>query len=188
MIGSYPFPKKRGDNLVYILLILALLLLSRDTLLARNLLGFQKSQVQTALLVLAAGIVFLIFNRKHLKEIFSDRRIALIFLSAALLLIPMVCKRDWQLMYFSILFYILASIFISYFVSLESASKYYVVMMAGLGLYSVVCTYVLRILPDRGILNIPVFTNSRDVEFYNFGLAQVSLQYVKNRNSGFPQA
>ena len=180
----YSYPEKKGWKLLFAAFFLLILFLSRDTLLAMNVVGFAKSQILSALLVMGAGILFLLYQRKHLKEILLDKRAALMVLSAALLLIPMICKRDWQLMYFSILFYILTGILISYFVSLQTASRYYVVMMAGLGLYSVLCTYVLRILPDRGILNVPVFSNPLNVEFYNFGLAQVSLQYVKNRNFG----
>lgn len=180
----YSYPEKKGWKLLFAAFFLLILFLSRDTLLAMNVVGFARSQILSALLVMGAGVLFLLYQRKHLKEILLDKRVALMALSAALLLVPMVWKRDWQMMYFSILFYILSGILISYFVSLETASKYYVVMMAGLGIYSVLCTYVLRILPDRGILNIPIFTNSRDVEFYNFGLAQVSLEYVKNRNFG----
>ena len=180
----YPFPERKGWKLLYAVFFMAVLFLSRDTLLAVNVVGFYKSHILTALLILTAGILFLILHRKELKAIVSDSRLALMLLAAASLLIPMICKRDWQMMYFSILFYILSGLFISYFISLESASKYYVVLLAGLGVYSVLCTYVLRILPDRGILNVPVFLNSRDVEFYNFGFAQVSLEYVKNRNFG----
>ena len=180
----YSYPEKKGWKLLFAAFFLLILFLSRDTLLAMNVVGFAKSQILSALLVMGAGLLFLCYQRKQIKEILSDPRIALMVLSAALLLIPMVCKRDWQLMYFSILFYILSGILISYFVSLETVSRYYVVIMAGLGIYSVLCTYVFRLLPDRGILNIPIFTNSRDVEFYNFGLAQVSLESVKNRNFG----
>lgn len=180
----YSYPEKKGWKLLFAAFFLLILLLSRDTLLALNMVGFYKSQILTALLILTTGVFFLIYQRKQLKAIVSDPRIILMALSAVLLLVPMILKRDWQLMYFSILFYVLTGIFISYFISLEAASKYYVVMMAGLGIYSVLCTYVLRILPDRGMIQIPVFLNSREVEFYNFGLAQVSLEYVKNRNFG----
>ena len=180
----YSYPEKKGWKLLFTAFFLLILFLSRDTLLAMNVVGFAKSQVLSALLVMAAGLLFLIYRRKQLKNILLDPRMALAILSAALLMLPMAIKRDWQLMYFSILFYILSGILISYFIRLERAAKYYVIMMSVLGLYSVLCTYALRILPDRGMLNVPIFVNSRNVEFYNFGLAQVSLEYVKNRNFG----
>ena len=183
-MNLYSFPRKRGYQWVFALYFLAILLLSRDTLPAMNLVGFAGSQVLTAVLTAGLGLVFLIYHRRQLKNILRDPRISLALVSAVLLLAPMAFKRDWQLMYFSILFYILAGIFLSFFLDLKTASRYYVVILSALGLYSVLCTYVLRLLPDRGILNVPIFSISSGVEFYNFGLAQVSLEYVKNRNFG----
>ena len=181
---QYPFPQKRGVQAGLGLFFLALILLSRDTLTALNLVGFVKSQVLTAILVLALGVIFLCYNRRRMGEILKDPRLKLALLSGALLLLPMLLKRDWQLMYFSILFYILTAIFISCFLDIKTISRYYLLILSCLAVYSVICTYGLRILPDRGLLTVPTFRNAVDVEFYNFGLAQVSLEYVKNRNFG----
>ena len=180
----YPFPEKKGFQWLLGLYLTALLMLSRDTLLSLNLIGFVRSQVISAGLVAILAFLFLLCYRKQMGQILKDPRMLLAAFSAAVMLVPMICKRDWQLMYLSILFYMLTGIFFSYFWELKQASRYYVGILSVLGAYSVLCTYLLRILPDRGILNVPVFSNPLNVEFYNFGLAQVSLQYVKNRNFG----
>ena len=180
----YPFPEKKGWKLGFGLFFLAILILSRDTLLTANRIGFVKSQVITAVLFLGLGILFLTYQRKHLGEIFRDSRLLLLLTAAVLLLIPMIVKQDWQLMYFSILFYIAANVLLSYFMSLEKISRYYLVILTVLGAYSVLCTYVLRILPDRGLVELPMLINPIKVHFYDFGLAQVSVEVVKNRNFG----
>jgi len=99
-------------------------------------------------------------------------------------LLPMLIKQDWQLMYFSILICLLLGVFLTYFISLRDASKYYVVMVTVLGLYAVLATYVLRRLPDSGTFAVPVFHNALDNKFHNFIFAFVSDEYVKNRNFG----
>ena len=184
MLKSYPFPEKRGMHVFYTLLMLALLLLSRDTLLSRNLLGFGKSQVLTVGIIGLILLIFLAANRKHLKEILKDLRLPAAGAAAVCILLPMILKRDWQFTYVSIVIYIFICIFLSYFLTIRQASRYYLLILTALGAYSVLCTYGLRLLPDRGLLNVPVFTNSQGVEFYNFGLAQVSLEFVKTRNFG----
>ena len=88
------------------------------------------------------------------------------------------------MMYFSILLCLLFAVFLTYFRSLEDVARVYVILLTALGVYSILATYILRILPDRGILSVPVHFNSKDVMFHNFGLAFVSDSYVKNRNFG----
>lgn len=180
----YPMIEKKQERIAFGLFLLAMLLLSRNTLVTSSILGLGKSQALMMALLLGAGLVFLIKNRRSLKKILLDRRIPAAFVFSLILLIPMVVKRDWQMTYFTILLGIWIAVFFSYFLSLEDGAKYYVVILTVLGVYSVLATYLLRILPDRGILNVPVFYNSRDVMFHNFGLAYVSDEYVKNRNFG----
>ena len=183
-MNQYPFSQNRWFKILFSLFFLGILLFSRDTLLTLNILGFPLSQLLTVLLFLGAGILFLFCRRSQLKQILTDRRMLLMLFSAVLMLVPMILKRDWQLMYLSILFYILAGIFLSYFLDIRTAARYYVTILSVLSVYSVLCTYVLRILPDRGILSVPVFVNSKGFSFYNFGLAQVSIDYVSKRNFG----
>ena len=181
---QYPFPDKKIWRLLVGLFLFGLLLLARDTLITTVVLGFYKSQFLMLGLIALGALAFLIVNRKRLKEIFTDPRIVLLLVSTAVILLPMVLKRDWQMMYFSVLLCVWVGIFLSYFVSLDRAARYYVVILCGLGLYSVLATYFLRLLPDRGLLAVPVLTNSVDVEFYNFGLCFPGITYVKNRNFG----
>lgn len=180
----YPFPDSRIWKTGFGVFLFVMLLLARDTLITTCLLGFNKSQFLMLGLIAAAGAVFLICNRKSLKEILSDRRMLAILLSTVILLIPMLAKRDWQLMYFSILLCLYFAVFLTYFVSYQETARYYVIILAALAVYSVIATYLLRILPDNGIAAVPTFVNSKDREFYNFGLAFTSIREVKGRNFG----
>ncbi len=179
----YSFPDKKVYQVLFVLFLFCMLMTSRDTMFCLHLLGFYRTQLVVVLLLAAVGILFLWVQRKNLREIFTDGRMWLILGAAVLMLLPMLVKRDWQLMYFSILLNICAAIFLTYFVSLEQTAKCYVVILTGLSAFSVLATYFLRILPDRGLLPVPVFDNGR-VDFYNFFLSIVPIDYVKNRNFG----
>ena len=96
------------------------------------------------------GVAFLIVNRRYLTQILKDRRMIVVVVSAAVCLLPMLVKRDWQLMYFSVLLCLLTAVLLSYFLTLRDAAKYYVVIMSVLGSYSVLAAYILRIGVDRG--------------------------------------
>ena len=87
-------------------------------------------------------------------------------------------------MYFSVLLCLLTAVFLSYFLTLRDAAKYYVVIMSVLGAYSVLAAYILRIGVDSGAYAVPVFRNSMGFEFHNFFLSIVPDTYVKNRNFG----
>lgn len=180
----YRFPENRITAALFGIFLLALLMLSRDTMLTTVILGVERAQFLTLGLVCAVGVAFLAVNRKSLKEIFTDRRMLLIIAVTLIFLLSMVIKRDWQLMYFSMLLCVYYSIFLSYFVSLKEVSRYFVVMMAIMGAYSILASYLLRIPVDSGSFAVPTFTNSHDYLFHNFGLAIVPDTYVKNRNFG----
>jgi len=53
-----------------------------------------------------------------------------------------------------------------------------------LSVYSVLATYVLRILPDNGLLDVPVFVTGAGHDYYHFGLSYVSITHVASRNFG----
>lgn len=181
---QYPFPETKITRALTVICLFFLLYLARDTLVTSSVLGFYRTQACMLGLLALIGVGFLWHNRKRLKAVFLDRRIGAMLLCAVMTLLPMAAKRDWQLMYCSVLICILAAIFFTFFLSCREAAKYYVVILAVMGAYSVAATYVLRLLPDRGILPVPVFYNQIDVDFYNFFLSFVSLSYVKNRNFG----
>lgn len=181
---DYRFPERKAGKAAFVLYLAAMLFLARDTLTTSSILGFYPAQItMLALMALGAG-VFLFRNRKQWRGILTNCRVTVLLIWSAALLFPMVVKRDWQLMYFSILAGIFFAVFLTYFLTTEEVAKGYVLVLTGLGAYSILATYFLRLLPDNGLLAVPVFENSSGVEFYNFGLAYVSVDYVKNRNFG----
>lgn len=123
---QYPFPDSRIWKIGFGTFLFLLLLLARDTLVTSCLLGFNKSQFLMLGLIAAAGIVFLIYNFRNLKQILLDKRVLAIILSTVVLLLPMLAKRDWQLMYFSILLCLYTAIFLTYFISYREAARVYV--------------------------------------------------------------
>lgn len=180
----YTVLEGKKNNAFVALLLFVLLFLARDTLVSTAILGINRGIFLQVGLMAAVGIVLLAKRRQDLKAILTDKRLFLAFVYAALLLIPMVLKQDWQMMYLSVLVCLMISVFMTYLVSWRQAAKYYVIMLTALGIYSVLATYILRILPDRGIFSVPVFYNAKDVMFHNFGFAFVSDEFVKNRNFG----
>lgn len=180
----YRFPDNKITKFAMGAFLFLMLLLARDTLITTCLLGFNRSQFLMLGLIAVAGVFFLAVNRKCLKDILLDRRMLAILLSTVILLVPMLAKRDWQLMYFSILLCLYVAVFFTYFISWQEAARYYVVILSALAVYSVIATYLFRLLPDSGLVSVPIFVNSKDRDFYNFGLAFASISEVKGRNFG----
>lgn len=182
---DYPFPKNALTKTAFALFLFAMLYLARDTLVTSSILGFHKAQFLMLGLICIAGLAFLAANRRNLKAIVFDGRMAVILASTVLVLLPMVCKRDWQMMYFSILICLYFAVFFTYFLSYRDVAKYYVGILTVLGVYSIAALWILRpLLVDTGILAPTVFRNQMDVTFYNLGLSFVSEWYVKTRNFG----
>lgn len=180
----YRFPEGICGKAALGVFFILQLFLARDTLMATSILGFTKSQILMIALTGCLAVYFLFLNRDRLKDIFTDSRMLLAAICAAAVLIPAILKRDWQLMYFSMLFCILFAVLLSYILTCQQAAKYYVVILAVLAAYSVLATYGLRNLAEGANWSIPMFHNSIGVEFYNFGITYVSQSYVKNRNFG----
>ena len=180
----YSFPEKKVWKVLFAVYLFALLMLSRSAMCSYALLGFYKAQILMLLIMGAGVLTFVIVNRRELKRILTDRRMLAAAACGVLILLPMVVKRDWQLMYFSILIYLLFAVFLSYFVSVKDTARYYVVILCALSLYAILATYVLRLLPDKGLVSVPVFFNDKGRDYYNFGLAFVSITNVKERNFG----
>jgi len=181
----YPFPEKKSTKILTALFLAALLFLARDTLVTSSILGFNKSQFAMLGLICIAGVLFLVHNRSHWKDILLDKRMALILASAIIVLLPMIVKRDWQMMYLSVLLCLLTAVFLTYFISFRELAKYYILILTVLGVYSIVAMWILRpLLIDTGMIAMPVFYNQMDVMFHNFFLSFVSDSYVKTRNFG----
>jgi len=180
----YRFPETRVWKTAFVGYMLMILLLARNTLYTHAMLGFYKSQI-LMLGVVALGVaVFAVYHRRHLKQLFLDRRMLLVIAFAVVLLVPMVVKRDLQLMYLTMFICVLFAIFLAYFVQMKEVAKVYVVTLCALAVYSIIAAYGLRILPDRGILPVPTVMLNSGVELYNFGLGFASLSFVKDRNFG----
>ena len=181
---QYPLFHNRAGKLAFGFFLLAMLFLSRDTLFSSCLMGFAESQILMMGLMAALGMVFLWVNRKEFLLILKDRRMLLILASSLVLVLPMAVKRDWQLMYFSILFCVLTGVFLTYFTSCSDVAKIYVVLLVVLGIYSIFATYVLRKLAMAGMIQPAVFENSKGWEFFDFVFAYaVNLKYW-HRNCG----
>ena len=181
---QYPLFHNRAGKLAFGFFLLAMLFLSRDTLFSSCLMGFAESQILMMGLMAVLGMVFLWVNRKEFQLILKDRRMLLILASSLVLVLPMAVKRDWQLMYFSILFCVLTGVFLTYFTSCSDVAKIYVVLLVVLGIYSIFATYVLRKLAMAGMIQPAVFENSKGWEFFDFVFAYaVNLKYW-HRNCG----
>ena len=180
----FSYLDSRRGQMVLALFLAAQLYFARDTLVTTSLVGFTKAQLLAVALTGLLGAGFLMANRGRLSHILRDDRIWLMGIAAAVFLIPMLLKRDWQLMYISILYCVCLGIFLTYFTSSKELARYYVVMITVLAAFSVLATYILRRPVDSGSVAVPVLYNALDVKFYNFFLTFVSESYVKNRNFG----
>lgn len=185
MIKSYPFRHTKGNQLLFGAFLLALLYLTRDSAPCATFLGFYASQFLTLGIVGLLAIAFLMSNRGEIKGIFTDSRMLLAAVVTLVFLLPMLVKRDWQLMYGSVLFAALLGVGLSYFVSCRRVAKYYVVLIAALGAYSVLVHVVLAPLAEAGFFSPRVVYNSIDMDFLDFGLSFPTLYiYTKSRNYG----
>ena len=182
----YRFPDNKISKIAIGGLIALLLIFARDTMLSKSLIGVTESQFINLGLMALFGFAFLFFNRIFLKEVILDKRVAVIMFSAVLILLPMVIKRDWQMMYFSILLCVIFSVFLTYFSSRNEIAKYYVVIMVILAAYSLIANYGLKYLAEAELIKPSIFYNTEGGhQFYNFGLAYViKLPYEYYRNNG----
>ena len=180
----YPFPNTRPWQSLFALYLFLLLYLTRVSQVSHYLLGFYKAQALTFGITAIAVLTFLLYQRKNLKELLLNGRMILCLVLCAGVLTPMVLKRDYTMMYLSVLFSGLLGIFLSYFVSCRRAAKYYVLLLAGLALYSLVAFFLLRPLSDLGLLPVPTFQNGYGAEFYNYLFSFVSVTFARERNFG----
>ena len=180
----YPFPNTRPWQSLFALYLFLLLYLTRVSQVSHYLLGFYKAQALTFGITAIAVLTFLVYQRKNLKELILNGRMILCLVLCAGVLTPMVLKRDYTMMYLSVLFSGLLGIFVSYFLSCRRAAKYYVLLLTGLALYSLVAFFLLRPLSDLGLLPVPTFQNGYGAEFYNYLFSFVSVTFARERNFG----
>ena len=181
---QYPLIENRFAKLFFGVYLTAMLFLSRDTLYSSCIVGFEKSQFYMIGLICLLGICFLIRNFREMKSILLNRRMLAVVITAVVLLIPMLLKKDWQMMYFSILLCPLFAIFLTYFTSVNRVAKHYVIILTLLGLYSLVAMYCLKELAQAGKIFPSVFFNSNRWDFYNFIFAYTVPWEYWHRNFG----
>ena len=180
----YPLDKKRGNTPFLVGILTLLLFFCRDTMISSAIVGFYKSQFLTLGLMALTGVWFVIANFRQWKEILKDPRLLLLAAAAFVCLFPMVVKRDWQLMYFSVLACVLFGIFLTFLADWRDLAKWYVLTIALLGVYSVLAAYILRLGVDNGLYQVPTFTNGAGFLFHNFLFSVVPDTFVKERNFG----
>lgn len=180
----YQLDKKRGNTPFLAGILILLLFFCRDTMISSAIVGFYKSQFLTLGLMALMGLWFAIANFRQWKDILKDPRLLLLAAAAFVCLLPMVVKRDWQLMYFSVLACVLFGIFLTFLADWKQLSKWYVCTLALLGAYSVLAAYILRQGVDSGVYQVPTFTNGAGFLFHNFLFSVVPDTFVKDRNFG----
>lgn len=180
----YPFPAERKWKALFVAYLFALVYLTRDSQAGLYLLGFFRAQALSIAITLAVGLTFLVYNRKKIGAILLDGRVPLLILFSLTVVIPMAMKKDWQLMYISMVYCMAAAVLISYFADLRQTARACVLLFAVLAAVSLLCSYGLRFLADRGALAPPVFENSFQARFYDYLLCYVPINYAKTRNFG----
>lgn len=169
----YRFPEKRSLSILFFLYILVLQMLARSTMYTSSFVGAMPAQIAVIGLVALGGIVFLVFQRGALKEILTDRRMIAFALAAVLVLGPMVIKRDWQLMYFTVLLSWLFAVFLTYFTTVRELGRIYVLLMTLFSAASLVGLFVLKPLVHAGVIPGNPFDSPGGWHMYNFGLTFV---------------
>lgn len=169
----YRFPENRLTRALAFVAMFLLLVFCRDTYITHFVVNLEISTVITMGVVCLIGIAFLICNRRNLKAVFTDRRMLLLVVAALVSLVPMVVKRDWTMMYFSILFCICVGVFFSYFATVEQMAKVYVLTLVPIVVYGLLATYVFLPLLELGFYSMPVFTYSCG-DYLNYGLCWVA--------------
>lgn len=183
-MNQYPFPQKRVYAVAFGVYLFGMLLLTRDTLITSLELGFYRSQFFMLAGMALLGLLFLGMNRQNLLQIVKDSRVLLMGVFAGILILPMLLKRDWQMMYLSILLCLIFPVFLTFFTDSSRVSKYYVIILTLLGIYSIIATYGLRRLVWAGSLNVPVRVNDAGMEFYHFLLSYGVTDPFWHRNFG----
>lgn len=176
--------KNKVCSCVWSLWLLVMLYLCRDSMYSNAVIGFLPSYLLQSALFAIGFVALLWTNRANLKKLVLSKRFLFALCSAVVLILPMPVKRDWQLMYFSVLFAVVYSVLISFWIDLKSLSKRFVPVMTALAAVSVVCTYGLRFLADAGIAVPPTLINSIGVQYYNYGLSVVFIDILRWRCLG----
>ena len=182
-MNYYRFPDNKLHKACFPLFLLVLQMVSRSTMYTSTFLGFALSQVIMIGTVLTIGVLFLLNNRRNLRPVFQDRRMIAFAASAVVILVPMLVKQDWQLMYFTILLGWFFAIFLTYFTTVSEVSRWYVLIITAFSAISLVGLFVLKPLVHAGVLSGNPFDSPGGWHMYNFGLT-----FVVNQNNHYDDA
>ena len=170
----YRFPDTKLFKISFFLFLLALQMLTRSAIIPTAFIGFYPSQFLTIGLILLVGVAFLIVNRKRVKELFLDKRMIAVIAILVLMFISMIVKQDFQLVYFSIIMYLLVAVLLSYFMPLQEAAGYYVALMSLIGVWTLVGMFILKPMVEAGWISGHPFMGVNGWFLYNFGLTFTS--------------
>lgn len=170
----YRFPDTKLFKISFFLFLLALQMLTRSAIIPTAFIGFYPSQFLTIGLILLVGVAFLIVNRKRVKELLLDKRMIAVIAILVLMFISMIVKQDFQLVYFSIIMYLLVAVLLSYFMPLQEAAGYYVALMSLIGVWTLVGMFILKPMVEAGWISGHPFMGVNGWFLYNFGLTFTS--------------
>ena len=169
----YRFPESKLVKLCFLFFLYALQVVARSTMYSSTFLGIVRAQYIMIGLVAVIGVLFLAYNRNRWKQIFCDRRVLLMAGAALVLLVPMLVKHDWQLMYFTVLLSWLFAVFLTYFTDTRELGRWYVLIMTALSAVSLLGLFVLKPLALAGVLPQIRFDSPGGWHMFNFGLTFV---------------
>lgn len=171
-------------NYLWALWLIAMLYLSRDSMYSTAVIGFGRSYALQGVLFGVSILAILLKYKSDLKTLILSPHMFFAVGAFVILLFPAVLKRDWQLMYFSVLFVVIYSVVVSLLIDLKSLSRLFVLIIGSLSLSSLICTYCLRFLADAGLLVPAYLRNSVGTEMYNYFVSNVYIWELKWRNTG----
>lgn len=181
-LNRYPFLEYPVWKGFFCIAWVLLLYLSRETILSILVIGFTRSTMISYGIMGLLGLCFLAVNRKSLRDIFTDTRMLAVAACTVVLLVPMAVKQDWQLMYVSILICIYFAVFLTYFISYQTLSRYYVWTMLFVAAGSLVANYLLKPLTEAGYWEMEVLSHNDFHFFYNFWFStpHIWTEYLRN--------
>ncbi len=175
----------QNEKLSYYLmsfLIFISMYLGRDTLVSTAWLNFFGCQLVIFLLVILYTIIFIINNKSNILSIIFDVRFLFLLMISLLFLFTMLLKRDFTLMYFSCIFAIYFSIFLSYILSVKQFFRIFINVVVILSVFSLVVGYLLRNIVFSNAESLMIVENSVGLQFINcFGtFLVVDPGYLRN--------
>lgn len=181
-MSYYRLIEGKKGQILFGLALFVMLMLSRNSMYTFTIIPFVMAQPSMYCAVGLLGIVFLVQNRNHWKKIMMDSRMIAVLAVTAIFLVPVVVKRDFQAMNFTILICAYIAIFFSFFISCKELARYFVFFMTFLAAYSLITCYLLAPLVERGWFSVPVvnYQNWRIFHNFVFSFPRILAGYLRN--------